>query len=66
MLQSDFHEGVQRVINLNEISSDVLERVCMYFYFKLQYTNSTGEIPEFDVDNENVMELLMAASFLDT
>jgi hypothetical protein len=38
--------------------------VIQYFYYKLRYTNSTTEIPEFPIEPEVALELLMAANFL--
>lgn len=45
--------------------SHVLEKVCMYFTYKVRYTNSSTEIPEFPIAPEIALELLMAANFLD-
>lgn len=42
-----------------------MEKVIQYFYYKLKYTNSTTEIPEFVIEPEIALELLMAANFLD-
>lgn len=53
-------------INFREISTPILEKVIQYFYYKLKYTNSTTEIPEFPIEPEIALELLMAANFLDT
>lgn len=53
-------------IVFRDIPTDVLEKVIQYFYFKVKYTNSTCEIPEFHIDPEHALELLMAANFLDT
>lgn len=53
-------------ITFEDISSQILEKVIQYFYFKLKYTNRTSEeIPEFLIDPEIALELLMAANFLD-
>eukprot|EP01113_Clastostelium_recurvatum_P046997 TRINITY_DN831_c0_g1_i1.p1 TRINITY_DN831_c0_g1~~TRINITY_DN831_c0_g1_i1.p1 ORF type:complete len:121 (+),score=33.74 TRINITY_DN831_c0_g1_i1:47-364(+) len=49
-------------INFREISTHILEKVIQYFYYKLKYTNSTTEIPDFV---KIALELLMAANFLD-
>lgn len=46
-------------------SSHVLQKVCMYFTYKVRYTNSSTEIPEFPIAPEIALELLMAGNFLD-
>ena len=45
--------------------SHVLAKVCQYFTYKVRYTNSSTEIPEFPISREIALELLMAANFLD-
>ena len=45
--------------------SHILEKVCEYFCYKVRYTNSSTEIPEFKIAPEVSLELLMAANFLD-
>lgn len=45
--------------------SHVLQQVCTYFAYKVRYTNSSTEIPEFKIIPEFALELLMAANFLD-
>ena len=45
--------------------SHVLQKVCQYFMYKVRYTNSSTEIPEFKISPEISLELLMAANFLD-
>ena len=45
--------------------SHVLQKVCMYFTYKVRYTNSSTEIPDFPIPPEIALELLMAANFLD-
>ena len=52
-------------VNFREIPSHVLQKVCMYFTYKTRYTNSSTEIPEFNIPAEVALELLMAANFLD-
>ena len=49
-----------------EISAKTLEKVVQYFHYKLRYTNHAGQLPEFKIDAEQALELLMAANFLDT
>ena len=43
----------------------MLEKVCSYFSYKFKYTNSSEEIPEFPIQPDIALELLMAANFLD-
>jgi len=60
-----FAENETNEINFREIPSHVLQKVCMYFTYKVRYTNSSTEIPEFPISPEIALELLMAANFLD-
>ncbi|BFZ16510.1 hypothetical protein BsWGS_19549 [Bradybaena similaris] len=60
-----FSEHENNEINFREIPSHVLQKVCMYFTYKVRYTNSSTEIPEFPIAPEIALELLMAANFLD-
>ena len=53
-------------INFPEISGKTLEQTVQYFYYKLRYTNHTGHLPEFKIEPEYALELLMAANYLDT
>merc|ERR1711907_805259 len=54
-------------IKFPEINSVVLEKVCQYFHYKLKFTNSTQpQIPDFLIEPEVALELLMAANYLDT
>ncbi|PRP86438.1 hypothetical protein PROFUN_05357 [Planoprotostelium fungivorum] len=61
-----FTEQQRGVIEFREISTPILQKVIQYFYYKLKYTNITSEIPEFTIEPEIALELLMAANFLDT
>ncbi|XP_055972892.1 elongin-C-like [Sorex fumeus] len=56
-----FAENETNEVNFREIPS----HVCMYFTYKVRYTNSSTEIPEFPIAPEIALELLMAANFLD-
>ena len=44
----------------------LLRQTVQYFYYKLRYTNHQGTLPEFKIEPENALELLMAANYLDT
>merc|ERR1719464_1319810 len=60
-----FAENETNEVNFREIPLHVLQKVCMYFTYKVRYTNSSTEIPEFPIQPEIALELLMAANFLD-
>lgn len=60
-----FSENKSNQVNFREIPSHVLEKVCQYFTYKIKYTNSSTEIPDFPIAAEIALELLMAANFLD-
>ncbi|XP_063552206.1 elongin-C-like [Gorilla gorilla gorilla] len=61
-----FSENKTNEVNFREIPSHVLLKVCLYFANKFHYSNSSTKIPEFPVAPEIVLELLLAASFLDS
>uniref|UniRef100_A0A8C5MBN6 Elongin-C n=1 Tax=Leptobrachium leishanense TaxID=445787 RepID=A0A8C5MBN6_9ANUR len=63
--EGQFAENETNEVNFREIPSHVLSKVCMYFTYKVRYTNSSTEIPEFPIAPEIALELLMAANFLD-
>uniref|UniRef100_A0A8I5U9B3 Elongin-C n=1 Tax=Pongo abelii TaxID=9601 RepID=A0A8I5U9B3_PONAB len=63
-----FADNESDEVHFREIPSHVLSKVyalCMYFMYKVRYTNSSTKIPEFPVAPEIALELLMAANFLD-
>lgn len=60
-----FSENETNEVYFREIPSHVLAKVCTYFMYKVRYTNSSTEIPEFPIAPEIALELLMAANFLD-
>ena len=65
-LAGDYQEQQQSEIKFPEISPQVLEKVVQYFYYKLRYSNTTGHLPDFKIEPELALELLMASNFLDT
>lgn len=65
MLEGNFREAQDNVIRFPDISTDVLERVIKYLHYKAQYVNSSGRIPEFPIEPEVALELLVAAKYLD-
>ena len=61
----NFTERQQGEIKFPELSARVLEKTVQYFYYKLRYTNHVGPLPEFNIEPDLALELLMAANFLD-
>ncbi|KAK9813766.1 hypothetical protein WJX73_008097 [Symbiochloris irregularis] len=69
MLSADgnFMENTSGEVRFPEIPAVILERVCQYFYYKLQYQNTPAKaIPAFALPPEQALELLKAANYLDT
>lgn len=49
-------------VRFPEIPGVILERVIQYMYYKVRYTNSTLRVPNFKVEPEMALELLMASN----
>ena len=64
MLSGQFAER-RGEVRFPEIPGTILEKVIQYLYYKVRYTNSVQRIPEFQVEPEIGLELLMAANYLD-
>ena len=64
MLAGDFAESRGRV-TFAEISSTIMAKVVDYLKYKHRWNGSQVPIPEFAVEPEIALELLMAAEFLD-
>ncbi|KAF1333155.1 Transcription elongation factor b polypeptide 1, partial [Globisporangium splendens] len=64
MLSGQFTES-KGEITFPDISAPILEKVSQYMYYKTQYTDSTSRFPDFVIEPEIAMELLMAANYLD-
>ncbi|EDQ89133.1 uncharacterized protein MONBRDRAFT_32565 [Monosiga brevicollis MX1] len=62
----EFSEKEHNEVAFREIPSHVLERVCIYLYYKKRYENHNKEVPDFHIDPSIVLDLLMAANFLST
>jgi Skp1 family, tetramerisation domain len=60
-----FREAVENTIRFPDISAYILERVLRYLHYKAQYSRSTSRIPEFVIEPESALELLLAAKYLD-
>ena len=59
-----FTESETNVIEMKDIGSNVLEKVCHYMAYKYKYNNGQTEIPPFEIDPDISLELLMASNFL--
>lgn len=64
MLEGSFKEAQDNVIRFPDLAGYIMERVVKYLHYKEQYKNSTARIPEFVVEPEVAMELLVAARYL--
>ena len=60
-----FRESNENLIRFPDISSHILERVVGYIYYKAQHSQSTTRIPEFPIEPEIALELLIASKYLD-
>ena len=65
MLESSFAESRQGEIKFQEISSQVLEKVIHYLYYKVRYGNTNEKVPVFDIPPDIALELLMASNYLE-
>jgi len=65
MLEGKFRESNENLIRFPAISSRVLERVVRYLHYKAQNSNSNVRIPEFVIEPEVALELMIAAKYLD-
>lgn len=65
MLEGEFREARDNVIQFPAIDGYILERVVRYLHYKAQHTNSSARIPDFPIEPEVALELLIAAKYLD-
>mmetsp|Transcript_14472 Transcript_14472/g.22059 ORF Transcript_14472/g.22059 Transcript_14472/m.22059 type:complete len:107 (+) Transcript_14472:76-396(+) len=64
MLEGRFLESEQKLIRFPEISTHILERVVRYLHYKFEHSSSNKRIPEFPIEPEVALELLVASSYL--
>ena len=65
MLEGTFREAQENIIRFPEISSLILEKVVRYLYYKAKYSHAAARIPEFLIEPEIALELLICAKYLD-
>ncbi|KAG5104312.1 hypothetical protein JHK82_041282 [Glycine max] len=59
-----FAERQHGEVTFPEISTTILEKICQYFYWHLQF--ASGKETEFSIEPELTLELMMAANYLHT
>eukprot|EP00568_Trieres_chinensis_P009365 CAMPEP_0183294976 /NCGR_PEP_ID=MMETSP0160_2-20130417/3096_1 /TAXON_ID=2839 ORGANISM="Odontella Sinensis, Strain Grunow 1884" /NCGR_SAMPLE_ID=MMETSP0160_2 /ASSEMBLY_ACC=CAM_ASM_000250 /LENGTH=105 /DNA_ID=CAMNT_0025456371 /DNA_START=55 /DNA_END=372 /DNA_ORIENTATION=+ len=64
MLEGQFMESEENVIRFPDIASHILEKVVQYLHYKAQNNDSPTRIPEFKIEPEIALELLVAANYL--
>jgi hypothetical protein len=65
MLEGQFKEAQDNIIRFPDIAGYILERVVRYLHYKAQYSNSSARIPDFMIEPEVALELLIASKYLD-
>ena len=65
MLEGQFREAQDKIISFPDIPGYILERIVRYLHYKAQYSNTSARIPDFMIDPEMALELLIAAKYLD-
>lgn len=65
MLEGSFREAQENVVTFPDIAGYILERVVKYLHYKEKYTNAATRIPEFIIEPEYALEMLIAAKYLD-
>lgn len=53
----------QGEVTFPEITASVLEKICWYFHWSLQF--ASGKETGFPIEPELILELLMVANYLD-
>eukprot|EP00617_Octactis_speculum_P019487 CAMPEP_0185746516 /NCGR_PEP_ID=MMETSP1174-20130828/5100_1 /TAXON_ID=35687 /ORGANISM="Dictyocha speculum, Strain CCMP1381" /LENGTH=104 /DNA_ID=CAMNT_0028421265 /DNA_START=31 /DNA_END=345 /DNA_ORIENTATION=- len=64
MLSGGFMESKGK-ISFAEIRGLILEKVIQYMYYKVRYSKGSIAPPEFEIEPEIALELLMASNYLD-
>jgi transcription elongation factor B subunit 1 len=65
MLEGSFREAHDQVIRFPDISGYILDRVVQYLIYKAQHCHSSHRLPEFPIEPELALELLIASKYLD-
>lgn len=65
MLEGQFREATENLCRFPDISGPILDRVVRYLHYKAQHSQSTTRIPEFTIEPELALELMIASKYLD-
>eukprot|EP01027_Heterolobosea_sp_BB2_P007800 GEZU01011581.1.p1 GENE.GEZU01011581.1~~GEZU01011581.1.p1 ORF type:complete len:112 (+),score=20.53 GEZU01011581.1:51-386(+) len=65
-LTGDFREKKEATIDFSDFDASIMEKVIQYFYYKQRYDHSPEDRPEFEIEPQIALELMMAAHYLDT
>jgi len=60
-----FSENETNEVSLRAIPSHILQKVCIFLAYNVRYTDSSTEPPEFPIQSEFALDLLMASNFLE-
>eukprot|EP00548_Thalassiothrix_antarctica_P006170 CAMPEP_0194137210 /NCGR_PEP_ID=MMETSP0152-20130528/7141_1 /TAXON_ID=1049557 /ORGANISM="Thalassiothrix antarctica, Strain L6-D1" /LENGTH=104 /DNA_ID=CAMNT_0038834147 /DNA_START=81 /DNA_END=395 /DNA_ORIENTATION=- len=59
-----FRESNENLVRFPDISGFILERVVQYLHYKAQFSQANTRIPDFTVEPEVALELMIAAKYL--
>mmetsp|Transcript_61660 Transcript_61660/g.123608 ORF Transcript_61660/g.123608 Transcript_61660/m.123608 type:complete len:114 (-) Transcript_61660:102-443(-) len=62
--QDPAKDGQTKEIQLPKVTGKLLEKVIEYLYYKYKFTDSKVAIPEFPIDDDVVLDLLLVANDL--
>ncbi|ODV62593.1 elongin C [Ascoidea rubescens DSM 1968] len=64
MLDSSFQESKSNQIQLPDIDSQLMDVIVEYMYYNLKYKDDPSKAPKFDIPIEMLLEVLVAADYL--
>jgi transcription elongation factor B subunit 1 len=60
----NFRESENNIVRFPDISGSVLEKIIQYLYYKAKHKRTSGKLPEFEIEPEIALELMIASNFL--
>lgn len=64
-LEGGFREAEEGIVRFPDLAGYILERVVRYLHYKYQHSSSTSRIPDFIIEPEIALKLMIAAEYLD-